>query len=88
MTETYDPASRTRFEVNRSKTIRHHLICYQDRFYTEDVPPEERHQGPWQSLFRGDVTALRPEIRRALACDGYCTVDCEIWELNGRLGCC
>lgn len=50
MTEAYDPASRTRFEVNRSR-IRHHLICYQDRFYSDDVPVEERHQGPCRPSF-------------------------------------
>lgn len=38
-----------------------------------------------QTLFRGDVARLNPNVRRDLACNGFCTVDCEIWELNGRI---
>jgi hypothetical protein len=52
------------------------VLCYDGSFY-ERVPDDVRRLGPWQGNRRGDVEALQPEHRLALARDGYALVRCE-----------
>jgi hypothetical protein len=61
-----------------SSTTDHHVfvVCRDGTFY-ELVPEEVQKQGPWQGQHRGVVENLKPEYRRALACDGYMLVRCE-----------
>jgi hypothetical protein len=52
------------------------VLCYDGSFY-DAVPEDVRKQGPWQGNRHGDVEALKPEYRLALARDGYMLVRCE-----------
>ena len=62
------------YEKNRSHGNNHlFVICYADRFY-EDVPADLIRRGPWRSS-RGLVANLRPDIRLALARDGYFEIE-------------
>ena len=64
-----------KFEICRGSIHKdRHVICREDEFY-QAVPQEVRCRGPWQVLFRGEVMALRPEYRHALAKDGYCYIE-------------
>lgn len=60
----------TEYEISRShRDNRIFVICYVDRFY-DDVPAPIIKRGPWRAS-RGRVINLRPDIRLALARDGY-----------------
>jgi hypothetical protein len=48
-----------------------------DGSFYERVPEDVRKQGPWQGTRHGDVEALKPEYRLALARDRYVLVKCE-----------
>ena len=50
------------------------VVCYADRFF-DDVPKHVRDLGPWRGDCRGNVNRLKPEIRVALAQDGYVLVN-------------
>ena len=64
----------THYQRLRSRgNVRIFVICYADRFY-EDVPKEVRDKGPWQGS-RGEIQNLKPEIRMALARDGYLLIE-------------
>ncbi|HEX5958087.1 MAG TPA: hypothetical protein VFY92_05450 [Hyphomicrobiaceae bacterium] len=65
-----DPA--TRYEVSRSRRDnRIALICGDGRFYSEDVPDQIRHLGPWIGAGRGDLEQLKPAYRALLAEQGF-----------------
>jgi hypothetical protein len=57
------------------------VLCYDGAFY-ERVPHGVRKQGPWQGNRSGDVEALKPEYRLALARDSYMRVRCEAAVFN------
>lgn len=70
----------THYEKARSRNDNHlFVLCYADRFY-EDVPPDVIRRGPWRSS-RGLVSALRPDVRLALARAKYLVHETEdaIW---------
>jgi hypothetical protein len=52
------------------------VLCHDGTFY-ERVPHDVRRLGPWQGNRRGEIEALKPEYRLALARDGYALVKCE-----------
>ena len=63
------------YELSRgSKDKDRHVLCREDEFYTI-VPTHIRHRGPWQVLSRGDIEALKPEYRLALARDGWVYIE-------------
>jgi hypothetical protein len=65
------------YQTFRSLSDNHvHLICLDGEF--EELPDYIRHQGPWQSMGRGEVTNLKLDYRLALARDGYALVKCEL----------
>jgi hypothetical protein len=59
-----------------------------DATFYERVPGDVRKQGPRQGMQRGDVEALKPEYRLALARDGYTLVKCELAVFTGGLDRC
>ena len=64
-----------RYQMMRSTSDVHvFVVCYADRFY-DDVPKSVRDMGPWRGQARGDVTDLKPEIRVALAEDGFLLIN-------------
>jgi hypothetical protein len=52
------------------------VLCY-DGSFCGAIPEDVRKLGPWQGNRRGDVEAMKPEYRLALARDGYMLVKCE-----------
>lgn len=65
-----------RYQTLRSVSNHHvFVVCRDGRFY--DIPQDIRRQGPWQGMQRGEVGKLKPELRLALARDGYALVKCE-----------
>ena len=72
--------------MNSSNTLKHYqclrshrdvhvfVVCYADRFF-DDVPKHVRDLGPWRGDCRGNVNRLKPEIRVALAQDGFVLVN-------------
>ncbi len=71
-----------RYQTFRSVSDVHvFVLCYDGAFY-DAVPPDVRKQGPWQGNRGGDVEALKPEYRLALARDGYMLVRCEAAVFN------
>jgi hypothetical protein len=49
------------------------LICRLGEF--DRLPGEAKRGGPWVSAATGEIVKLRPEIRLAIARDGYCRVE-------------
>lgn len=71
-----------RYEVNRSTRHKlYHVICRDEAFY-RDVPDEIRHNGPWWTVGRGDIDALKPEYRLAIARQGYAVEICSMLRFS------
>jgi hypothetical protein len=69
--------AKAQYQTLRSVSDVHvFVLCYDGSFY-ERVPEDVRKQGPWQGTRHGDVEALKPEYRLALARDRYVLVKCE-----------
>lgn len=66
------------YQTLRSVSDHHLFVVCRDGTFYELVPEEVRHQGPWQGMRRGEVDALKPEYRLAIARDGYVLVRCEL----------
>jgi len=70
----------THYEKNRSHRHRGlYLICYEGGF--DGVPQAARSRGPWHGG-RGLVANLKPDVRAALARDGYLLYEGEeaLWS--------
>ena len=78
-----DDEAASEYELVRSHSDnRLFVICYADRFYT-DVPKQLISRGPWRSG-RGPVTELKPDIRLALARDGYFVIETDAPYFNPK----
>ena len=65
------------YQTLRSVSDNHVFVVCRDGAFYDLVPDDIRKQGPWQGTRHGDVEALKPEYRLALARDGYVLVRCE-----------
>jgi hypothetical protein len=66
------------YQALRSVSDHHVFVVCRDGTFYELVPEEVRKRGPWQVMRRGEIEALKPEYRLALARDGYALVKCEL----------
>jgi len=58
------------YQALRSVSDNHVIVICRDGEF-DDLPDHIRHQGPWQSLRRGEIDRLKMEYRHDLARHGY-----------------
>jgi hypothetical protein len=63
-----------RYELCLSARPRGHIrLIYRLGEY-DSLPSESKRGGPWVLASTGEIVRLRPEIRLAIARDGYCRI--------------
>ncbi len=74
------------YQTLRSVADHHVFVVCRDGTFYELVPDDVRKQGPWQGMRRGEIEALKPEYRLALARHGYALVTCELAVFKPEVG--
>ena len=65
------------YQTLRSVSDNHVFVVCKDGEFYSSVPDHVRRRGPWQVNRRGEVVNLKPDLRLAIARDGYALVKCE-----------